>query len=74
MLEQSCRHSKQCHNNVATLCRAKNRHCESSHVTLPIVIYLILLFIQLARCGHIGNNLSLGTVLENPTSLGAKAH
>ena len=42
--------------NVATLCWAKNRHCESSHVTLPIVIYLILLFIPLARCGRIGNS------------------
>ena len=42
--------------NVATLCWAKNRHCESSHVTLPIVIYLILLFIPLARCGRIGDS------------------
>ena len=56
MLEQCCKHSKQCHNSVATLCWAKNRHCESSHVTLPIVIYLILLFIPLARCGRIGNS------------------
>ena len=55
-MEQCCGHSKQCHNNVATLCWAKNRHCESSHVTLPIVIYLILLFIPLARCGRIGNS------------------
>ena len=56
MLEQCCGHSKQCHNNVATLCWAKNRHCESSHVTLPIVIYLFLLFIPLASCGGIGNS------------------
>ena len=56
MLEQCCKHSKQCHNSVATLCWAKNRHCESSHVTLPIVIYLILLFIPLARCGRIGDS------------------
>ena len=55
-LEQCCKHSKQCHNNVATLCWVKNRHCESSHVTLPIVIYLILLFIPLARCGRIGDS------------------
>ena len=28
MLEQRCNHSKQCHNNVATLGWAKNRLCE----------------------------------------------
>ena len=36
MLEQYCSHSKQCNNNVATLCYAKNRRCESSHVTTPL--------------------------------------
>ena len=35
MLEQCCNHSKQCRNNVETLCYAKNRRCESSRVTLP---------------------------------------
>ena len=31
MLEQCCNYSKQCRNNVATLCHAKNsRRCESS--------------------------------------------
>ena len=35
MLEQCCNHSKQCRNNVATLCCVKNRRCESSRVTLP---------------------------------------
>ena len=35
MLEQCCNHSKQCRNNVATLCCAKNRPCESSRVTSP---------------------------------------
>ena len=30
MLEQCCKHLKQCRNNVATLCNAKNRRCESS--------------------------------------------
>ena len=35
MLEQCCKHSKQCWNNVATLCCAKNRRCESSRVTSP---------------------------------------
>ena len=36
MLEQCCNHSKQCRNNVATLCCAKNRRCESSRVTSPL--------------------------------------
>ena len=36
MLEQCCNHSKQCRNNVATLCCAKNRRCESSCVTSPL--------------------------------------
>ena len=36
MLEQCCNYSKQCHNNVATLCCAKNRRCESFCVTSPL--------------------------------------
>ena len=36
MLEQSCNHSKQCRNNVATLCFANNRRCESSRITSPL--------------------------------------
>ena len=36
MLEQCCKYSKQCRNNVATLCCAKNHHCESSRVTSPL--------------------------------------
>ena len=35
MLEQCCNHSKQCRNNVTTLCCAKSRCCESSCVTSP---------------------------------------
>ena len=35
MLEQYCNYSKQCCNNVAKLCFAKNRRCESSRVTSP---------------------------------------
>ena len=35
-LEQCCYHSKQCRNNVATLCCARNRRCESSTVTSPL--------------------------------------
>ena len=36
MLEQCCNHSQQRRNNVATLCYAKNRRCESSRVTSPL--------------------------------------
>ena len=36
MLEQCCNHSKQCRNNVAMMCCAKNRSCESSRVTSPL--------------------------------------
>ena len=36
MLEQYCSHSNQCRNNVAKLCCAKNRRCESSRVTSPL--------------------------------------
>ena len=35
MLEGCWNHWKQCCNNVATLCCAKNRRCESSRVTSP---------------------------------------
>ena len=38
MLEQCCNHLKQCRNNVATLCCAKNRCCESSRVTSPLLL------------------------------------
>ena len=34
-LEQCCNYSKQCSNNVATLCCAKNRRYESSRVASP---------------------------------------
>ena len=36
ILEQCCNHLKQCRNDVATLCCAKNRRCESSRVTSPL--------------------------------------
>ena len=36
MLKQCCNYSKQCRNNVATLCCAKNRRCESSRVASPL--------------------------------------
>ena len=35
MLEQCRNYTKQCRNNVTTLCCAKNRRCESSRVTSP---------------------------------------
>ena len=35
MLEQCCNHSKQCRNNVTTLCCAKSRCCESPCLTSP---------------------------------------
>ena len=35
MLEQCCKYSKQCRNNVATLRCAKNRRCESYRVASP---------------------------------------
>ena len=36
MLEQFRRHSNQCRSNVAKLCCAKTRRCESSRVTSPL--------------------------------------
>ena len=42
MLEQCCACSKQCRNNVATLCCAKNGRCESPRVTSPLVRVLTL--------------------------------
>ena len=33
-LEQCCKHSKQCRNQIATLGCTKNRRCESSRLTL----------------------------------------
>ena len=35
MLGQRCKHLKQCRNNIATPCCAKNCRCESSRVTSP---------------------------------------
>ena len=35
MLEQCWNYSKQCRNNIAKLCCAKNRRCESLRVTSP---------------------------------------
>ena len=38
--EQCCVHSKQCLNNIATLCCAKNRRWESSRVTSPLPLFI----------------------------------
>ena len=38
MLERCCNYLKQCRDNVAKLCCAKNRRCESSCVTSPLVL------------------------------------
>ena len=48
-LEQRCNHWKHCHNNVLTLCCAKNCLCELSGVTSPLKYY-IKSNIRLKRC------------------------
>ena len=51
MLEQCCNFSKQCRNNVATPCCAKNRRCESSRVTSPLrPSYTLLLWRNCRMC------------------------
>ena len=51
MLEQCCNHSKQCRNNVATPCCAKNRRCESSRVTSPLrPSYTLILWRNCRMC------------------------
>ena len=42
-LEQCCYHLNQCSNNVATLCCAKNRRCESSRATSPSKVFYVLI-------------------------------
>ena len=65
MLEQCCNYSKQCRNNVATLCCPKTRRCESSRVTSAkrklcsqrfavFVVYCI--FSELTQQGGRGKN------------------
>ena len=43
ILERCYNYSKQCCNNVTTLCCAKNRRCESSRVTSPLKSLMTLL-------------------------------
>ena len=56
MLEQCCNHSKQCRNNVATLCCAKNRRCESS-----LIHHLNDICFQFLFLGHEHNFNKYGT-------------
>ena len=42
MLEQCCDHPKQCRNDAATLCCAKNRRWESSRVKSPLNIVIMV--------------------------------
>ena len=44
MLEQRCNYSKQCRNNIATMCCAKNHRWESSSCNIT--------FIQIALCAQ----------------------
>ena len=46
MLEKCCNYSKQCCNNVATPCCAKNRRCESSRVLNRVT----RTFLEVSRC------------------------
>ena len=54
MLEQCRNYTKQCRNNVTTLCCAKNRRCESSRVTSPYNVtrpsYTLLLWRNCRMC------------------------
>ena len=50
MLEQCCNYSKQCRNNVATLCCAKNRCCGSSRVTSPLSKFFFILINDFCKC------------------------
>ena len=52
MLEQCCNYSKQCRNNVTTLCCDKNRRCESSRVTSPSAAKATITASNFVRAAH----------------------
>ena len=56
MLEQCCKYSKPCRNNVATLCCAKNRCCESYRVTSPLRLLPPRKGIQIQEIGETFNS------------------
>ena len=86
MLEQCCNHSKQCRNNVATLCCAKNRRCESysCNITfkvsrnLPVTVRDSGLFEELLACpilfGSINNTLNVTVYIEEDGNLSEICH
>ena len=49
LLERCCNYSKQCRNNVVTLCCAKNCRCESSRVTSPLGISFVFMNLYASR-------------------------
>ena len=86
MLDQCCNYSKQCHNNVATLCCAKNRRCESysCNITLkvsrnlPVTVRDSGLFEGLLACpilfGSINNTLNVTVYIEEDGNLSEICH
>ena len=54
MLVQCCNHAKQSRNNVATLCRAKNRCCESFRVTLSLLFLNLDIFLKNSTAREFG--------------------
>ena len=70
MLEQCCNYFKQSRNNVAMLCCAKNRCCESSCVTSPLVTALVECLT--AEQEAVGSNPGVGPMLRVLKKLGNK--
>ena len=66
MLEQCCNHSKQCRNNVATLCCAKNRRCESSRVASPL--HQETMTLVYTKCS-IGNMMKISRYLQGALTI-----
>ena len=86
MLKQCCNNSKQRRNNVATLCCAKNRRCESysCNITfkvsrnLPVTVRDSGLFEGLLACpilfGSINNTLNVTVYIEEDGNLSEICH